>query len=367
MIVSIIIIYQAWSVLADHICLLPLLIVSLVFTPYIFEPVIHNWSADDDTLDEENLTTCRRGMTCKRHILSLVIPAYNEENRLPTMLDSTLEHLIKSRNEIVKYCKAITAQIKDHDATKYIDDTFELIIVNDGSTDRTLDIVKHYVKSRKLRGMFIYDYKFLAIRLLSLRQNSGKGAAVRAGMIRSDGHLCLMLDADGATDFVDGLEKVLKEMSVNNDIMQTMAMPSSCEKVVFGSRSHLLQDEHASSRTRIRTVLMQCFHIFVKKICSNQIQDTQCGFKLFTRDAALLLFSNLHLRRWAFDTELIIMAERSRIALTEVPVKWHEVDGSKLYSSKVNLALASIGMLRDIICVKVCYSLGIWRMNTQCP
>jgi dolichyl-phosphate beta-glucosyltransferase len=108
---------------------------------------------------------------------------------------------------------------------------------------------------------------------------------------------------------------------------------------------------------------MHAFHLFVTLLCTSQVQDTQCGFKLFTRNAALLLFENLHLRRWAFDTELVILANRLSFQIVEVAVPWKEIDGSKLATSKLSLALASLGMLRDMLCVRACYALRLWSVK----
>jgi len=282
-------------------------------------------------------------------MLSLIIPAYNEEDRLPLMLDSTLEHLISKKKDIAKACCEAIKQENQNIS-------FEIIIINDGSTDRTVSVVKNYV-DRKETGENNADHGFehISFRLLTLKRNSGKGAAVRTGMIHSNGSLCLMVDADDATEFYDGVQKLLKEMAV-------MSCTEVSGKVVFGSRAHQ-EKESTATRSPIRTFLMHVFHFFVKILCSNQIKDTQCGFKLFSREAAILLFTNLHLQRWAFDTELVVIAERIGLPLAEVGVIWHEVDGSKLDSGKTSLAIASVNMLRDMLCVRMCYFLGIWRIK----
>lgn len=72
------------------------------------------------------------------------------------------------------------------------------------------------------------------------------------------------------------------------------------------------------------------FHTLLRIMCPGHIQDTQCGFKLFTREAARMVFPNQHIERWAFDVELLLLAVKQHIPLYEVPVNWHEVDGSKL-------------------------------------
>lgn len=161
---------------------------------------------------------------------------------------------------------------------------YEVIVVDDGSKDNTIGVVKEYAK--KVTGD--------TIKLISMTQNSGKGAAVMTGMLHSSGQLVLMIDADGATDITDGLVKVMKEMEV---MLQTSHNNSLHPAAVFGSRAHL-EKTSSATRSKVRTLLMHAFHFFVKSLCSAQIKDTQCGFKLFTRPAVVKLFSNLHLRRW---------------------------------------------------------------------
>merc|ERR1711862_294391 len=133
--------------------------------------------------------------------------------------------------------------------------------------------------------------------------------------------------------------------------------------VIIGSRAHL-EEESTIQRSRIRTFLMQSFHFFVRQLCSKNIRDTQCGFKLFNRYAMIALFTQLHLRRWAFDIELVALAEQLGFTLVEVGVNWKEIGGSKLESEgKFGLALVSLSMLRDMICVRICYGLGIWKIK----
>lgn len=105
---------------------------------------------------------------------------------------------------------------------------------------------------------------------------------------------------------------------------------------------------------------MRAFHLFVSILVSSSIRDTQCGFKLFTKDAAKAVFGQLHLRRWAFDTEVVLLCDKQKIHLMEVPVPWQEIDGSKLNTSKLALAIVCLTMLRDMVCVRICYALSIW-------
>lgn len=245
--------------------------------------------------------------------VSIIIPAYNEEQRLPVCLDEIFQ--VFSKTDIL----------------------FEIIVVNDGSKDATSDVVLEYVKK--------YDEN---IKLLELSENKGKGGAVRMGVLSSRGEHILMCDADGATKFEEffKLYTEIKQMdNINGNI-------------VIGSRAHLEKDSIAK-RSKFRTILMHGFHLFVKIIGGiADIKDTQCGFKLFDRKSAKLLFSNLHLERWAFDVELLYMASLARITVKEMSVVWTEIDGSKL--SPVG---AAISMAKDLLMLRFCYTLGIYKMK----
>jgi len=312
------------------------------------EQVPLSWHADRDSSHEKK----------SRPLLSIIIPAYNEERRLPSMLTSTLDHLDDAHHELVRLCQNVldvsnveTRKIENASTTKLptSNPSFELIIVNDGSKDSTIPTVKQFFENRQNSTSTTSSQ--VTVRILTLRQNSGKGAAIRTGMLYSSAHLCLMADADGATEISTGLPNLLR------------AMASDQKPAAFGSRAHL-QRESRVTRTASRTFLMHAFHFFVRALCSDHVRDTQCGFKLFTRAAALSLFGNLHLTRWAFDTELIVIAERLCLGIVEVGVEWEEVEGSKLDDGgKLGLAITSLGMLRDMLCVRICYSLGFWTMD----
>ena len=283
-----------------------------------------------------------------RPILSIVIPAYNEEARLLAMFEVTYHFFQKERENL---CSQLLGSAGG---------SFEFVIVDDGSTDSTCSIVRGEILSQMKEGSHQDSLK-----LLRFQKNRGKGAAVKMGMLCATGNYVLMADADGATDIRDlfKLISAITEIQQQQHTNHHQASNINNNIVVFGSRAHL-QEAAGVERSKVRTLLMRAFHMCVAMLCSRQIQDTQCGFKLFTHSAAQKIFSNLHLQRWAFDIELVTINELLQFPIAEVGVRWKEVDGSKLDTgSKWKLIVVSIEMLRDMVCVRLCYTLGLWKLK----
>jgi dolichyl-phosphate beta-glucosyltransferase len=123
---------------------------------------------------------------------------------------------------------------------------------------------------------------------------------------------------------------------------------------------------------------MRGFHLYVYIFGVRDIEDTQCGFKLFSREAAKSIFPSMHVEGWIFDIEILILAERIGIPIAEVQVNWHEVDVSclahnfrlsKLTSncfqgSKMSLARDSVVMALDLLMIRMNYTLGLWKVPT---
>lgn len=109
-----------------------------------------------------------------------------------------------------------------------------------------------------------------------------------------------------------------------------------------------------------RTVLMLGFHFLVWLFCVRTVHDTQCGFKLFTREAARELFPNLHVERWAFDVELLYLAESLGIPIAEVAVNWTEIEGSKIVPVWTWLQM---GM--DLMLIWFWYAVGFWKFEAK--
>lgn len=265
-------------------------------------------------------------MTSNEVDLSVVIPAYNEELRLPSMLDEALSFLEDRRKN-----KSNVHQV--YATANFI---YEVIIVDDGSTDRTSECGHRYRKR----------YNNDLIRVITLSENVGKGGAVKAGVLAARGKYIMFADADGASKFSDinKLEDFMYE-NRNEDLV-----------LAIGSRAHM-EEEAIASRSLFRTILMKGFHLLVWICCVRTVRDTQCGFKMFNRLAAILLFNNYHNRSWAFDVELLYLAEKTRCTIGEVAICWQEVDGSKIVP-----VFSWIRMGWDVICLATLYTFGIYRV-----
>ena len=168
--------------------------------------------------------------------------------------------------------------------------------------------------------------------------------AVIYGVLFSRGEHILMVDADGATDFNE-ISKVYKIA------METDKNGLSC---VIGNRNHAGNTAQVQ-RKGIRKLLNSCMTTLVKFVLGFGYQDTQCGFKMFSRDAAKRIFPTQHLERWAFDIEVLFLCRQNNIPVAECPVKWEDVDGSHL-----NIVDASLNIARDMLMVKAMYGFGVW-------
>uniref|UniRef100_A0A0N4ZTJ7 Diacylglycerol O-acyltransferase 1 n=1 Tax=Parastrongyloides trichosuri TaxID=131310 RepID=A0A0N4ZTJ7_PARTI len=273
-----------------------------------------------DDIEFPNLL-CENGSrkyTDPKCYLSLIVPAMNEQERLPMMLE-----------ECTKY---LSSRVKNDSMFSY-----EIIVVDDGSTDNTCEVA--------------YKFSNYNLKIIKLDKNKGKGGAIRDGVLHSNGKLILFADADGATSFCDfeKLEKKFKELSSSDNDNVDFTFPG----IIVGSRCHLEEDSIAQ-RSLFRTILMKGFHIIVYLLTVKTVHDTQCGFKLFSRAAAAKLFPLIHIERWAFDVELLYLAEKLYYPIREVAVEWKEIDGSKIVP-----VWSWLQMGRDIVLIWIHYLTGI--------
>ena len=257
--------------------------------------------------------------------LSVIVPAYNEEQRLPKMLDEAICYLDQRQQQQKAF-------------------TYEIIVVDDGSSDNTSQVALD----------FSAKYGTDKIRVLTLAKNRGKGGAVRLGMLSARGHQLLFADADGASKFCD-IEKLEEEVKR----LGKKSMFSTPCMVVCGSRAHL-EKESTAKRSLFRTILMHGWHLLVWLLCVRNVKDTQCGFKLLTRDAARLCFLNLHVERWAFDVDLLYIAEYLNMEIGEVAVCWTEIEGTKMIP-----LFSWLQMGKDLVLIWLRYFTGAWKISKR--
>lgn len=315
-------------------------------------------------------------------LITLVIPAFNEEDRLTGMLEEAVNFLeteygtsptslnVESISETAatengpRRRKAngttnTTSSSKDSQNLR----GWEILLVDDGSTDNTLLTAQTFARAhilppnprrdsgpwthRSARGVKIPPG---AIRMISLEQNRGKGGAVTHGMRHARGTYVIFADADGASKFSD-LEKLLTACREIED--------SEGRGVAVGSRAHLVGSEAVVKRSKLRNFLMHAFHLFLWLLtppATARIKDTQCGFKLFSRATLPYIVPHMHMEGWIFDVEMLMLAEYAKIPVAEVAVGWREVVGSKL-----NVVRDSLGMAWGLAILRICWGTGIYR------
>jgi dolichyl-phosphate beta-glucosyltransferase len=198
---------------------------------------------------------------------------------------------------------------------------------------------------------YVSKYGSDKIRLLNFVRNRGKGGAVRMGCLSARGERILFADADGATDITATLDLEKK--------LDSLASSYNVPAISIGSRAHL-QDEAVANRSFFRNLLMYGFHMIVYVLCVRGIRDTQCGFKMCTRSAVRDVFSNLHIERWAFDVEMLYIAQYLNIPIEEVAVNWEEIEGSKIVP-----VFSWLQMGRDILFIRLRYMFGFWSIKTK--
>jgi dolichyl-phosphate beta-glucosyltransferase len=228
--------------------------------------------------------------------LTVVIPAYNEEHRLPPSL------------------RAIEAYLRasDHNG--------EMIVVDDGSSDGTATAVEDLVAEG------------LRLRLIRHERNLGKGAAVRTGMLEATGRVVLFTDADLSAPIAD-VESLIRSLDAGAD-------------VAIGSRA-VDRGMVEVRQPILRETMGRVFNLFVQAILLPGLKDTQCGFKAFTNAAAHELFDTMITRGFDFDPEILYRARRRGMTITEVPVRWRNSP-----DTRVSAVRDSMGMFASLFRVR---------------
>ena len=211
--------------------------------------------------------------------ISIIIPAYNEEARLGPTLNRVLDF--------------VRQQAWDA----------EVIVVDDGSRDRTAEIVTEYAQNNPI------------LRLVQNHGNRGKGYSVRNGVLNARGSIVLFTDADLSSP-IEEAPKLIAAIEAGADI-------------AIGSR--WMRSELQTKRQSVaRQVLGRVFNLMLRVVLRLDFKDTQCGFKAFRRRAALAVFPLQRIERWGFDPEILFLADRAGFKTVEVPVRWGHDNGTRI-------------------------------------
>ncbi len=211
-----------------------------------------------------------------RVLVSIIIPAYNEAERISSSLDKALEYLAKQEY------------------------SWEVIVVDDGSNDDTVRVVKHYAPN---------------VTVIEQPRNLGKGAAVRTGILAAKGDYRIFTDADFSTPIYE-LEKLLPKLQNGVDVcIGSRRVDPSMVKV---------------HQPWYREIIGVIGNKIIQTLLFSGIEDTQCGFKGLTAKAATKLFSTMKVDGFGFDVELLFLAKRANFSIVQVPVEWYNDERSRL-------------------------------------
>jgi len=205
--------------------------------------------------------------------------------------------------------------------------------VNDGSRDHTADVVRRFARVHR------------SIRLISYRDNRGKGHAVRTGMMNARGDFLLLCDADQSIPITES-EKLFLALEQGTDI-------------AIGSR-WLNTALQVKKQPLGRRVASRCFNLLVRTALGLEFADTQCGFKAFSSAAAELICRAQRVDRWAFDAELLFLAKKFGLTVSEVPIVCIDDD-----RSRINLVRDSAAMIRDTLRVAVSDFAGQYELEPR--
>ena len=211
--------------------------------------------------------------------LSIIFPAYNEAKRIGSTIRKFNSYLM---------------------TTRY---SYELIVVDDGSTDDLVNIVKNLA------------IKIPDLKIVCCEKNKGKGQAVRIGMLAAEGKIKLFSDADGSTP-VEEIHKILAPIE------------NKTAKISIGSR-YLEYSDVQKKQPLYRQIWSRVANFFVQKLLLPGIVDPNCGFKAFDGKTADFLFSQCSINEWSFDLEVLGLAKKNDITIQQVPVKWIHDEASK--------------------------------------
>lgn len=235
--------------------------------------------------------------------LSLIIPVFNEEKRIGATLLCVDKHLSNR---------------------KY---GYEIIVISDGSFDKTVDVVKKY--KQLVKNLDVIDNL----------ENNGKGAAVKLGMLAAKGKYRIFMEADNS-------------ISIQNFDSMERLFEKGCDMVIGIRDKRDSKDiKHGSSEPLFLGILRGIPNIFIQILGVSGFRDTQCGFKGFTEEAVRHIFSRVKIPRWGFDAEILAVAQRLDLKIGVIPIQWKNNQRSHVSFG------GYLGMFREILLIRW----NLWR------
>ena len=230
-------------------------------------------------------------------LYSIILPAFNEGPRIAPSLEKALAF-------VREQCWNV-----------------EIIVVNDGSRDDTADIVRSFMRDAP------------ELRMLENPGNRGKGYSVRNGMLNASGDILLFSDVDFSSPIQESI-KLIAAIEQGADI-------------AFGSR-WLLAETQTQRQPLLRQFVGRAYNLLLRLILGLPYKDTQCGFKACTRRAAEVIFTRQQIEGWGFDPELLFIARKFGLKMTEVAVEWANDD-----RSKINPIVDGVKMLYELLAIRI--------------
>ena len=239
--------------------------------------------------------------------LSVILPLYNEEKRLNNLFIKIKQFKFLDKNKI------------------------EFIFVDDGSNDNSYLLIKNFINRNK---------KKIDLKLISYKSNKGKGFALKKGVAKAKHDWIITVDIDLSVR-LEQIKIWLKKNLISKKL-----------RVYFGSR--LINGSKVKAKKNRRFVGF-IFNIILRKILNSDllnIKDTQCGYKLYEKNIAKKIFKKLTENGYIHDVEILLLLQKSKIEVKEIPVEWKHKHGSK-----INLFIDSIIMLKNLLILKKKYNL----------
>ncbi|HLC85534.1 MAG TPA: dolichyl-phosphate beta-glucosyltransferase [Candidatus Nanoarchaeia archaeon] len=238
----------------------------------------------------------------KAQTVSIVIPAYNEEARIGTTMKEVLSWIDQQDLDV------------------------DIIVIDDGSKDQTVEKARQIADKR--------------VSVVSYHPNQGKGFAIKTGVKHATKDLVLFLDADHSIP-ISHLNEFISQLKD--------------AQVVIGSKA-LKSTEKIKKQKPHREILGRCFNLLVRIITGLRFKDTQCGFKLFTKEAAKRIFANVRVRRFSFDVEALYLAKKFGFKVKEMPITLTERE-----TSRVSIVFDSLSMLKDVLLIRLRDIAGLYE------